>query len=69
MVVDHSELPPSPPEGKNRRTVEVKPPPPSSGKLKPVVDAVSHPPQPRDIKAKHEQSTVGQIEKFTALLF
>ena len=38
-------------------------------KLKPVVDTIPCPPQPRDIKAKHEQSTVGQIEKFTALLF
>ena len=33
------------------------------GKLKPVVEANSPPPQPRDIKKKDEQSTVGQIAK------
>jgi ParB-like chromosome segregation protein Spo0J len=34
-----------------------------SGKAKDPVDAVSHPPAPRDIKQKNEQSTVGQIAK------
>lgn len=34
-----------------------------SGKAKDPVDTIPCPPAPRDIKAKHEQSTVGQIAK------